>query len=143
LLVYVRIPKNHMLSRREVVQTTIAIAAATGLEAAPASPEAGWFNRPMRWGQLVFVEDDPGNYDPAFWLDYFQRTHCDAVCLGGGGYMAFYPTKIPFHHRSRWLKDRDSFGDLVKACRKAGMIVVARTDPHATYDDVPPPIPTG
>lgn len=122
-----------MLSRRELLQAVVAGAAAAPIEAAP---EAGWFDRPMRWGQLVFVEDDPGNYDPAFWLDYFRRTHCDAVCLGGGGYMAFYPTKIPFHHRSRWLKDGDAFGDLAKGCRKAGMIVVARTDPHATYDDV-------
>ena len=24
----------------------------------------------MRWAQLAFVEDDPGNYDPQFWLDY-------------------------------------------------------------------------
>jgi hypothetical protein len=29
----------------------------------------------MRWAQMVFTEDDPGNYDPKFWLDYFKRTH--------------------------------------------------------------------
>lgn len=89
----------------------------------------------MRWGQLVFVEDDPGKYDPQFWLDYFKRTHCDGVCLGGGDYMAFYPTEVPYHHRSRWLGNLDLFGELAALCRKAGMIVVARTDPHATYDD--------
>jgi hypothetical protein len=43
---------------------------------------------------------------------------------------------VPFHHRSAWLGDRDVFGELVAGCRKLGMVVIARTDPHATYDDV-------
>ena len=90
----------------------------------------------MRWAQLTLVEDDPGRYDPAFWLDYFKRVHADAVCLSAGGCVAYYPTKIPFHHRSAWMKDSDPFGELVAGCRKIGLIVVARTDPHATYQDV-------
>ena len=90
----------------------------------------------MRWAQLTLVEDDPGKFDPKFWLDYFRRTHSDAVCLSAGGCVAYYPTQIPFHHRSAWLKDSDPFGELVAGCRKLGMAVVARTDPHATYDDV-------
>ena len=50
--------------------------------------------------------------------------------------MAYYPTDVPFHHRSQWLGNTDPFGDLVAGCRKLGMVVIARTDPHATYDDV-------
>jgi hypothetical protein len=50
--------------------------------------------------------------------------------------VAFYPTKVPFHHRSAWMKGSDDpFGELVAGCRKGNMVVVARTDPHATYDD--------
>ncbi len=90
----------------------------------------------MRWAQLTLVENDPANFDLGFWLDYFQRTRSDAVCLSGGGCVAYYPTQIPFHHRSMWLGDRDVLGDLVSGCRKLGMAVVVRTDPHATYDDV-------
>jgi len=90
----------------------------------------------MRWAQLTLVEDDPGKFDPAFWLDYFKRTKSDAVCLSGGGCVAYYPTQIPFHHRSKWLDDRDVLGELIAGCRKLGMAVIARTDPHATYDDV-------
>jgi hypothetical protein len=82
------------------------------------------------------VEDDPGKYDLAFWLDYFQRTHSDAACLSAGGCVAFYPTKVPLHYRSKWLKDGDAFGDLVNGCRKLNMVVVARTDPHAAHQDV-------
>jgi hypothetical protein len=101
---------------------------------APQAPS--WVDRPMRWAQLTLVEDDPGKFDPGFWLDHFQRTHSDAVCLSAGGCVAYYPTEVRFHHRSQWLGDQDPFGDLVAGCRKLGLVVIARTDPHATYDDV-------
>ena len=90
----------------------------------------------MRWAQLTLVEDDPGKFDLRFWLDYFKRTYSDAVCLSAGGCVAYYPTQVPFHHRSQWLANSDPFGDLVAGCRTLGMTVIARTDPHATYDDV-------
>ncbi|KAA6463399.1 hypothetical protein DYQ86_06575 [Acidobacteria bacterium AB60] len=89
----------------------------------------------MRWAQLAFVEDDPGHYDPAFWLDYFRAIHADAACLSAGGVVAFYPTEIPLHYRSRWLGATDPFGDLVAGCRKLGMNVIARTDSHACHQD--------
>jgi hypothetical protein len=90
----------------------------------------------MRWAQLTLVENDPAQYDPDFWLDYFRRIHADAVCLSAGGCVAYYPTNIPLHHRSAWMKDGDPFGELMAGCRKLNMIVIARTDPHATYQDV-------
>ena len=89
----------------------------------------------MRWAQLTLVEDDPAHFDPAFWFDYFKRTRSDGVCLSGGGCVAYYPTEVPFHHRSAWLGNRDVLGELVTGCRKLGMSVLIRTDPHATYDD--------
>jgi hypothetical protein len=96
----------------------------------------GWFDRPMRWVQLTLVENDPGRFDPGFWLDYFRRLHADAATLSAGGIVAYYPTRIPLHHRSAWLGDTDPFGALVAGCRSLGMQVVARTDPHAVRDDV-------
>src|SRR5580658_10193024 len=97
----------------------------------PGNKAAGWYDRPMRWAQLSFVENDPGNYDLQFWLDYFQRIHADATILNAGGCVAFYPTQIPLHYRSKWLGNMDAFGDLAHGCRQLGMNVVARTDPHA------------
>ncbi|MBC8164554.1 MAG: ThuA domain-containing protein [Bryobacteraceae bacterium] len=89
----------------------------------------------MRWAQVAFTEDDPGNYDPKFWFDYFRRIHADAVCLSAGGVVAFYPTKIPLHYRSKYLGNRDPFGEMVAGCRELGMNVVARTDPHACTEE--------
>jgi hypothetical protein len=96
----------------------------------------GWYDRPMRWAQLSFVEDDPGNCDLAFWLDFFKKIHADAAVLNAGGCVAFYPTQIPLHYRSKWLANMDAFGDIAHGCRKLGMNVVARTDPHACHQDV-------
>ena len=96
----------------------------------------GWFDRPMRWVQLTLVENDPGRFDPQFWLDYFRRLHADAATLSAGGIVAYYPTKVPLHHRSAWLGDSDPFGTLVSGCRALGMNVVARTDPHAVREEV-------
>jgi hypothetical protein len=104
--------------------------------AADGTTPASWYDRPMRWAQLSFVEDDPGNYSLDFWLDYFKKTHADAALLDAGGCVAFYPTQVPLHYRSKWLGDRDTFGEIIAACRKLGMNVVARTDSHGCHLDV-------
>lgn len=135
-------------TRREFLQSTAAAGSGAALaRVAPGSlwdqavstanseSVADWASKPMRWMQLTLVEDDPAQFDLAFWLDYFKRTRSDGVCLSGGGCVAYYPTKVPFHHRSAWLGDRDVLGELINGCRQLGMSVLVRTDPHATYDD--------
>lgn len=129
-----------MINRREFLQGSAGASLAIGLNgmAAPlASGEVDWFDRPMRWAQLNLTEDDPAKMDVPFWLDYFKRIHADAACLTAGGVVAFYPTKIKFHHRSQWLPGHETFlSDVIGGCRKQNMVVLARTDPHATYQDV-------
>jgi hypothetical protein len=131
------------IARRDFIATTLAsvgAAAFTGdsglmYSGAPAAVEA-WYDRTMRWLQLILVESDPGQFDPDWWLNLFRRTHADGLCLTAGGLMAFYPTEIPFHHRSKWMKDGDDpFGYLVAGCRKMGVTIVARTDSHSCLDD--------
>ena len=136
------------LSRRDFLQVTGAGAFATLTapphqttttqtpQAPPAGAASDWFDRPMRWVQLTLVENDPGRFDPQFWLDYFRRLHADAATLSAGGIVAYYPTDVPLHHRSAWLGNSDPFGTLVAGCRALNMNVVARTDPHAVRDDV-------
>ena len=97
--------------------------------------QSAWFDKPMRWAQLTLVENDPVQYDPDFWLNYFKRTHSDAACLSAGGIVAYYPTQIEHHHRSLWMGDNDPFGYLLKGCREMDMVVIARTDPHAMWPE--------
>ena len=101
--------------------------------AGPRSPD--WFLGATRWTQLTFTEDDPPALDVDFWVDVMKRTRSNAICLSAGGYMAFYPTQIPFHYRSEQLGDRDSFGEIVEQARRLGMHVMARVDPHAVHTD--------
>lgn len=112
-----------MISDSELISEFLPIQSAMGLKEA------------MRWAQLAFVENDPGHYDPDFWLAYFKRIHTQGVLLSAGGVVAFYPTTIPFHHRSQWMGDKDPLGYLVNGCRKMNMAVILRTDPHATRQD--------
>lgn len=119
---------------RRAFLTTASAAAFTPTPNTP-HPTPTWCNKPMRWAQLTLVENDPGQFDPQFWLDYFRRTRSDATCLSAGGCVAYYPTKIPLHHRSAWMKDSDPFGTLVEGSRKLSMVVIARTDPHSCLPD--------
>lgn len=129
------------INRREWMMTSAlagasaALAEQTAASAQQTTAAPGWFARPMRWAQLAFVEDDPGRYDPGFWLDYFKRIHADAACISAGGCVAFYPTKVPLHYRSKFLGNTDPFGEMLAGCRKLGMNAIARIDPHAAHQD--------
>ncbi|NQU86569.1 MAG: beta-galactosidase trimerization domain-containing protein [Mariniphaga sp.] len=130
------------MERRKFIKSGAAIAGACTfaksslLAGIGIQEEESWFNRPMRWAQLTLVENDPGNFDPDFWLSYFKQIHADGTTLSAGGVVAYYPTDVPMHHRSAWLGNTDSFGYLVDGSRKMNMSVIARTDPHATWQDV-------
>ena len=94
-----------------------------------------WYRTATRWTQLTLVENDPVKFDPDFWIDVFKRTHSNAVCLSAGGYIGFYPSKVPLHYVSKYLGDTDPFGRLVDGARSLGMHVMARVDPHAIHQD--------
>jgi hypothetical protein len=130
------------MDRRNFIKTTSVVAgvytiADTSIfSAINTDDNQTWFERPMRWAQLTLVENDPGQFDPDFWLSYFKKIHADGATLSAGGVVAYYPTDIPFHHRSNWLGTSDPFGYLVEGCRKMNMSIIARTDPHAVRNDV-------
>jgi hypothetical protein len=130
------------MDRRNFIKTTTVIAGAYAITEPSIIAGFGlqgdesWFNRPMRWAQLTLVENDPGRFDPDFWLSYFKRVHADGATLSAGGVVAYYPTDVPLHHRSSWLGSSDPFGYLVAGCRKMDMSIIARTDPHATWQNL-------
>src|SRR5882757_7840191 len=115
------------ISRRNLLRLG-AIAATSTVVGLPATSktrtegpaESPWQTRSYRWIQVAFTEDDPGNYDPEFWLRYFQEIRAQGACLSAGGAIAFYPTDVPFHQRSSYLGTGDSFGEMVRGCRRLG-----------------------
>lgn len=94
-----------------------------------------WPRHATRWVQLTFAEDDPAHFDADFWTGLMRDSRANAICISAGGYIAYYPTRIPYHYRSKYLGDTDPFGTLVDAARSLGMHVMARVDPHAIHAD--------
>jgi len=127
------------IDRRLVLQAGSAamgaLALPSGAAIAAAANGKGWEWQPMRWVQICATDDDPQRYDQAFWMGFLKRTSTGGVCLSAGGVTAFYPTKVPFHYRSPYLGKTDMFGDLTHACKKEGIRVLARVDPHAMHAD--------
>lgn len=94
-----------------------------------------WYRTATRWTQLTLAESDPQYFDPQAWIDIMRENRSNAACLSAGGYMAFYPTQVPFHYRSKYLGDSDPFGALVEGARSLDMHVMARVDSHAIHTD--------
>src|SRR5881296_3882165 len=108
------------MNRREFV----ARSAAAGAAAVPgrrlrarAATAAPWYAAMRRCGQLNFNERDPLTLDVAAWAEYWASLRVNALLVNGGGIMAFYPTDVPYHHRSAFLGTRDLFGEMAAAAR--------------------------
>src|SRR2546430_2365088 len=94
-----------------------------------------WYATMRRCGQLNLNERDPLTLDVATWTDYWASLELDALLLNGGGIVAFYPTDIPYHHKSEFLGSRDLLGELIRAVTERHMRVVARMDCNYAYED--------
>ena len=125
-----------MITRRDFLAASSAsfIVAAT-TPVAPAAADRPWYATMRRCGQLNLNERDPLTLDVASWLDYWASLKLDALLLNGGGIVAFYPTEVPYHHRSELLGSRDLFGELATATKARGMRLVARMDCNYAYGD--------
>ena len=66
-----------------------------------------WYATMRRCGQTNFNERDPIELNIEWWIEYWSSLKLDTLLLNAGGIMAFYPTQIPYHHRSQFLGDRD------------------------------------
>jgi hypothetical protein len=120
------------MTRRTALTLLGGAAMAGPLEAGGPGP---WYERMRRCGQTNFNEQDLAGYDVEAWMDYWTSLKVDALLINGGGIVAFYPTKVPYHHRSRYLGSRDLFGDFAKACKARNIRLVARMDCNYVYED--------
>jgi hypothetical protein len=122
------------VTRREFIAVSAASVLLTPAGEARAA-ENPWYAAMRRCGQINFNERDPLTLDVEAWSDYWTSLKVDALLLNGGGIVAFYPTKVPFHHRSEFLGSRDLFGEMVATVKKRGVRVVARMDCNYTYEE--------
>ena len=98
--------------------------------------EMPWYDQFIRFGQVVLHEADPPHVDIEWWQERWRENGFGGVALSAGGVLAFYPTEVPFHRRSRWLGERDVFGEMVEAAKKQDLVVLARIDPSLGHEDL-------
>ena len=127
---------SRMISRRTFLGTLPTVSL-LHLSFEPPQPPAqpAWYQTMRRCGQLNLNERDPLTLNVAEWIDYWTSLKLDALLLNGGGILAFYPTEVPYHHRSEFLGTRDLFGELATAARQRGLKVVARMDCNYAYEE--------
>jgi hypothetical protein len=126
------------MNRREFIEVSgasLVVASTATLGALAADAGKPWYETMQRCGQVNFNEQDPVSMNADGWMDYFASLKVNAVLLNGGGIMAFYPTQVPYQHRSEFLGSRDLFGEMLAAGRKRNMRVVARMDCNYAYEE--------
>ncbi len=105
------------------------------LGATNVAEELPWYRRIRRVGQTNFNERDPEYGSVEKWADYWASAKVQAVALSVSGPVAFYPTDVPFFHRSSFLNGRDLFGECVKAAKARGIRVYGRMSPDIQWTD--------
>jgi len=122
------------MTRRSFLASSSAslVVAAIGSRAS-AQTVRPWYATMRRCGQLNLNERDPLTLDVGAWIEYWASLKLHALLLNGGGIVAFYPTDVPYHHRSEFLGARDLFGEMV-----AALILARWTGPFRHADLAPP-----
>ena len=123
------------ISRRDMLALSGAALGNFVLAAPPGNENVPWYQTMRRCGQVNFNERDPIELNIDDWLDYWSSLKINALLLNGGGIVAFYPTRIAYHHKSQYLDDHDLFGDFAKAAKKRGIRVVARMDCNYAWEE--------
>jgi hypothetical protein len=126
-----------VITRRRFIALSSAslLVTSTGRRLTASPADRPWYATMRRCGQVNINERDAQTFDVPAWTEYWASLRVDALLLNGGGIVAYYPTKVPHHHRSDFLGTRDLFGELVEACRSRRIRIVARMDCNYAYKD--------
>ncbi|HUZ16823.1 MAG TPA: beta-galactosidase trimerization domain-containing protein [Spirochaetia bacterium] len=84
--------------------------------------ETGW-----RQIQTNLREIDMEDMNAEVYVEQLKAFKASVVMINAAGIIASYPTELPFHFQSPFLKG-DSLEKIISACHAAGIHVVARTD---------------
>lgn len=120
------------MNRRDFISLP---AAAMATSVFGAAPEIPWQRQIRRLGQLNMTEHDPVTLNVEEWADLWAGMKVDATLVSVTGIIAYYQTKVPFHHKGKYLGERDFFGDCCAAAKKRGLHVIARMSPDLNWGD--------
>ncbi len=86
-----------------------------------------WQSKQWRLIQTNLREIDMLDIDAERVVSDLQAFKANVLMLNAAGIIASYPTELPFHYQSPYLRG-DSLHDILDACHAAGIRVIARTD---------------
>jgi hypothetical protein len=128
------INRRHFMAISATTAAAISIPGLIFAEATEAQ-RLPWHQKIRRAGQVNITEHDPAVLNVEEWADYWASLKCDVVFASVTGIIAFYPTSVPFHRRSKYLNGRDFTGELVAAAKKRKMRAIARFSPDLNWAD--------
>ncbi len=129
--------RREFLTRAAVSPIALSVSSLTARQTPSAAGQTDslpWYRHTYRWGQTNINEKDPTRYDIPWWREYWKRTQTQGIVVNAGGIVAYYPTKIPFHHQARFLNGRDLYGELTRAAHSDGLVVFARMDSNRAHE---------
>ncbi|MHB9031503.1 MAG: beta-galactosidase trimerization domain-containing protein [Anaerolineae bacterium] len=86
-----------------------------------------WENQPWRMIQTNLREIDMADIDAGRYAADLRSFQATAALINAAGIIASYPTRLPYHFQSPYLTG-DSLQDIIAACHKVGIRVLARCD---------------
>lgn len=96
-----------------------------------------WWQKPLRVIQTNLQILDTPKMQPEKIAREIEELGSNVLVMNVGGIYAWYQSKVPFHHINEHLpKDGDLLRDLIDACHKRNIRVVARFDFSKTDDAV-------
>lgn len=96
-----------------------------------------WWKKPMRIIQYNLQVADTPLMVPEKIAQQLEEDYANAVVLNVGGIYAWYQSKVKYHHINEFLpNDRDILLELIDACHKRNIKVIARFDFSKTDDIV-------
>ncbi len=128
--------QSHSRITRRRFATGLALTATLRGQSQENPKQAHWYERIRRLGQLNINEKDAASVDVDRWIRYWADLKVDGLIVSAGGIMAFYPTQLPLHRKSRYMGSRDVFGEYARAARRANIRVIARLDPTYAFPEM-------
>ena len=86
-----------------------------------------WESHPWRMVQTNLREIDMEDINAEQFAEDLAAFHATVVNLNAAGILASYDTKLPYQNRSEYLHG-DSLKQIIEACHKRGIRVIARCD---------------
>ena len=94
-----------------------------------------WETNRLRMVQFNLQQEDAA-IDTSRLVEQLKSYHANAVMIGAGGIVSYYPTNLPYHYRSPYLGGGDMLGSLVEKCHRNGIRVIARFDFSKVHESI-------